>query len=431
MVFIGGMTIWILALVLLASLAALGYRQGAIRVLFSFAGIIFAGLLAAPLGKPFKPLLSLLGFHNPVWPWMLGPALAFVLVLILFKVAGAVADHKVEMHYKYHTDELKFALWERLNRRLGFCLGVLNGTAYFVLICFVLFNFSYSTVQIASSDAQTWTTRLINRLGRDLESTGMDKAARAVATLPESYYKTADLAGLLCQNPQLGDRLTNYPAFLSLLERDDIKQLAQDSTFTGAFQGSVPVGQLLHDPQVKAILQNVSLIETVWDDVQTNMDDLVVYLKTGQSPKYDPEKLIGFWDFNFTTTAAMLPIAQPKISPAQLMFARLWMTNYLQTTLVVASDHQAFLHNVPHLKSPMGETATLHLWPIIVYGLRSGSLPSTEPSTLTGQWENAGGNYKLSFLNNGQPDSLKAQIKNDQLTMTTSDGDTLVFDRAD
>ena len=79
----------------------------------------------------------------------------------------------------------------------------------------------------------------------------------------------------------------------------------------------------------------------------------------------------------------------------------------------------------------MGETATLHLWPIIVYGLRSGSLPSTEPSTLTGQWENAGGNYKLSFLNNGKPDSLKAQIKNDQLTMTTSDGDTLVFDRAD
>jgi len=425
------MTIWILALALLASLAALGYRQGAVRVVFSFAGIVFAALLAAPVGGCFKPLMSHLGIHNPALLWILGPLEAFVLGLILFKVAGSVADHKLEMHYKYHTDELKFALWERLNRRLGLCLGVLNGTAYFILICFVLFNLSYCTVQIASSDAQTWTTRLINRLGRDLESTGMDKAARAVATLPESYYQTADLAGLLCQNPQLGDRLTRYPAFLSLLERDDLKQLAQDSTFTGALQGGVPVGQLLHDPQVKAILQNVSLIETVWDDVQTNMDDMVVYLKTGRSPKYDPEKLIGFWDFNLTATAAMLPIAQPKISPTQLMFARLWMTNYLQTTLVVASDHQAFLHNVPHLKSPMGETATLHLWPIIVYGLRSGSLPSTEPSTLTGQWENAGGNYKLSFPNNGQPDSFKAQIKNDRLTLTTSDGDTLVFDRAD
>ena len=135
------MTIWILALVLLASLAALGYRQGAIRVVFSFAGIVVAGLLAAPVGKHFKPLMTHVGIHNPVLVWMLGPLEAFVLVLILFKIAGSVAHHRTEMHYKYHADELKFVLWERLNRRLGLCLGVLNGTAYFVLICFVAFQF--------------------------------------------------------------------------------------------------------------------------------------------------------------------------------------------------------------------------------------------------------------------------------------------------
>ena len=430
MVFIGGMTIGILALVLLASLAALGYRQGAVRVVFSFAGIVFAGLLAAPLGEHFEPLMPHVGIHNPTLIWMLGPLEAFVLVLILFKIAGSVVHHKTEMHYKYHTDELKFALWERLNYRLGLCLGVLNGTAYFVLICFVLFNLSYSTVQIASSDAQSWTTRLINRLGRDLESTGMNKAARAVATLPESYYKTADLAGLLCQNPQLGGRLPRYPAFLSLLERDDLKQLAQDSTFTSAFQGGVPMGQLLNDSQVKTILQNTELIKTVWEILQTNMDDLTVYLKTGQSPKYDSEKILGYWDFNTATTVALVPIAQPKISPAEMMFARLWMTNYAQMTLIVASDQQAFLHNLPRLKSSsVGETATLHLWPIIVYGLRSGSLPDTESSPLTGRWESTDGDYKLSFTNSGKPDSLKVQIKDDRLTMTTSGGDALVFDR--
>ncbi|MGA3285429.1 MAG: CvpA family protein [Verrucomicrobiota bacterium] len=426
------MTIWILALVLLASLAALGYRQGAIRVVFSFAGIVFGGLLAAPLGEHFKPLMPHADIHNPALIWMLGPLEAFALVLILFKIAGSFAHRKTELHYRYRADDVKFAMWERLNRRLGLCLGVLNGTAYFVLICFVLFNLSYWTVQVASSDTQTRTTRLINQLGRDMESTGMDKAARAVATLPESYYKTADLAGLLCQNPQLGDRLKHYPAFLALLERDDLKQLAQDSTFTSAFQGGVPVGQLLHDPQMNAILQNISLIDTLWENLQTNMDDLIVYLKTGQSPKYDPERILGFWNFNTTTTAAMLPIAQPKISPAEMKFARFWMTNYLQTTLVVASDQQIFLHNLPHLKSPLvGETATLHLWPIIVYGLRNGLLPNTETSTLTGRWEKADGDYKLSFTNNGKPDSLKIQIKNDRLTMTTSDGDTLVFDRED
>jgi uncharacterized membrane protein required for colicin V production len=430
MVFIGGVTIWILALVLLASLAALGYRQGAIRVVFSFAGIVFAGLLAAPLGEHFKPLMPHAGIHNPMLIWILGPLEAFVLVLILFKIAGSVVHRQTELHYKYQADDLKFALWERLNRRLGLCLGVLNGAAYFVLICFALFNFSYGTVQIASSDSQTWSTRLINKFGHDLESTGMNKAARAVATLPESYYKTADLAGLLCQNPQLGDRFVRYPAFLSLLERDDLKQLAQDSTFTSAFQGGAPMGQLFDDPQIKAILQNNDLIHTVWENLQTNMDDLVGYLKTGQSSKYDSEKMLGFWDFNPVTTAALLPIAQPKISPAQMMFARLWMTNYLQTVLVVVPDHQVFLHNLPRLKSsPVGETATLHLWPIIIYGIRSGSLPNTEASTLPGQWESADGGYKLSFTNNGKTDSLEVQIINDRLTMTTSDGDAMVFDR--
>jgi hypothetical protein len=426
------MTIWILALVLLASLAALGYRQGAIHVVFSFAGILVGGLLAAPLGEHFEPLMPHVGIHNPVMIWMLGPLEAFAVVLILFKIAGSVVHHKTEMHYKYHTDELKFVLWERLNRRLGLCLGLLNGTAYFVLICFVLSNFSYGTVQIASSDAQTWTTRLINRLGRDLESTGMNKAARAVATLPESYYQTADLAGLLCQNPQLGGRLARYPAFLSLLERDDLKQLAQDSTFTSAFQGGVPIGQVFNDPQFKSILQNNDLINTIWGTLQTNMDDLTAYLKTGHSPRYDSEKILGYWDFNTATTVALVPIAQPKIPPAQMMYARLWMTNYAQTTLIVASDHQAFLHNLPRLKSSsVGETATLHLWPIIVYGFRSGSLPDTETSTLAGQWESTDNGYKLSFTNSGKSDSLNVQIKGDRLTMTTSDGDALIFDRGE
>ena len=56
-----GMTIWILALVLLASLAGLGYRQGAIRVVFSLIGIVLAALLAVPVGHILQPLLPHFG----------------------------------------------------------------------------------------------------------------------------------------------------------------------------------------------------------------------------------------------------------------------------------------------------------------------------------------------------------------------------------
>lgn len=428
------MTIWILALVLLASAAALGYRQEAIRVVFSFAGIILGALLAAPLAVLFKPLLPHLGVHNPTFLWALAPLVAFVPVLMVFKIAGSFVHRKVELHYKYKTDDLQRALWERLSRRLGLCLGLLNGTAYFVLLCFLLFNLSYWTVQIGSSEAQTRTTRLINRLGRDLESTGMARAARAVATLPEEYYRLADLAGLICQNPQVSGRLTHYPAFLSLLERNDLKQLAQDSAFTTAWQGSAPLGQLFGDAQVTAILQNNDLINSVRENLQTNMEDLVVYLKTGRSPKYDSEKILGYWDFNTDTTTAMLAFTQPKGAFAEMNlqreFARRWATNYLQTFLIVAPDQKAYLHNLPRLKSsPVGETTTLHLWPIILHVFHSGSLPEMETSQLAGQWEGTDGDYQLTFANNGKPDTLKVQLKDDRLTLTTSDKDVLVFDR--
>ena len=64
MALIGGMTIWILALLLLAAGAGMGLRQGAIRVAISFVGIIISALLAWPLSGIIRPLLPHVGFHN-------------------------------------------------------------------------------------------------------------------------------------------------------------------------------------------------------------------------------------------------------------------------------------------------------------------------------------------------------------------------------
>src|ERR1044071_152777 len=115
MVLIVGMTIWILALVLIASAIGLGYKQGAIRASFSFLGILFATLLATALGKLFKWLMPHLGVHNETLIWMLAPIEAFVLILIIFKSAGFFTHHKVEMFYKYKAGDLRLALWERMN----------------------------------------------------------------------------------------------------------------------------------------------------------------------------------------------------------------------------------------------------------------------------------------------------------------------------
>ena len=400
------MTIWILALVLLASGTGLGYKQGAIRAAFSFAGIIFAGLLAATIGKIFKPLLPHVGVHNPALIWMIAPIEGFALVLIIFKVAGFFTHRKVEMYYKYKAGDLRLSLWTRLVKRLGACVGLMNGAAYFILLCFVIFNFSYWTVQIASSDQESRMARLLNRLGEDLQSTGISKAAKSVATLPDNYYKMADLAGLICQNPQVSARLVDYPPFLSLLERDDLQQLAHDADFTNGWAQHAPIGQLLNDPQAKAALENTQLVDTVLEIVETNLDDLVTYLTNGVSPKYASEKILGRWDFNVGVSVAMLAQARPNIPSAEMRSVRaLWTEDFAQTTFVAGSDGQAFLKNLPTFKP--------------------GQPPPTE--TWKGQWSSNGTNYDLTLANGGENKFMTATTDGARLTLK-DDKNTLVFD---
>src|SRR6185436_17544668 len=156
------MTIWLLALLLMGCLAGVGYQQGAIRVAISFVAIVVAALLAGPLAKLVRPVLAAVGVANPVLLWSLAPFIGFVLVLTAFKIGALAAHMKVDVYYKYNAGDLRLALFNRLNARLGLCLGLLNAVAYLVLISFVIHTFSYWTVQMASSDDDPRRLRILN-----------------------------------------------------------------------------------------------------------------------------------------------------------------------------------------------------------------------------------------------------------------------------
>ncbi len=268
----------------MASLAGLGYRQGAIRVAFSLVGIVISALLAWPLTRPVQFLLPYVGIKDPVVTWLLSPFIVFVILLSLFKSGGFFVHRKVDVFYRYKASELQSTLYERLSRRLGLCLGLVNGLIYLILISFVIYDFSYWTTQVATSDEEPKSVRWLNRMGNDLKKTDMVEVARAVDPLPEIYFKAADLAGLLDQNPGLRERLSAYPAFLSLAERDDFKQLGQDTDFQNAWKNTnSPVGLMLNSGIAKSILENNDTRALVWGIVQTNIDDLNSYLQSGQS----------------------------------------------------------------------------------------------------------------------------------------------------
>jgi len=413
MIFNGGMSIWILAIIVMVSTALAGWRLGAIRAAISFVGILFAALLAVPVGKLVHPLLSHLGASNPIYAWALAPVVGFILVSIVFKVIGQPVHSKVEHFYKYKAGDLRLALWVRINSRLGICVGLLNGALYFVLISFLIFNLTYWTTQVAVAPNQPLVIRVANQLGNDLQATHLSRAASAVGTLPPDFYQLADLSGFLMQNPQVGPRLADYPALTSLWERDDFQGLVQDSTLTNALASGTTLGELLNDPAVRAFLENKEQTQLVTGILQTNLDDLTDYLKTGKSAKYDGDKIIGHWEFNPAVTIAWLRQSRPKIPASEMRSVRAWMTQaYAQTSVLATGDNQLFIKSLPKLK------------------ITAGQAPTTELNDWKGDWTADGTNYDLHVSFNGEDKFLTGVAEDYRLSV--KDGKNLmVFDRAD
>lgn len=404
------MTIWILAILLLASLAALGYRQGGIRVGISLIGIIFAALLALPLARVFKPILGAVGVSNPVLLWALAPFLGFVLVNALFKIGAMFAHQKVEVYYKYHAGDLRIALWERLNQRMGLCLGLANGTAYLILLSFVIYAFSYWTVQMATTDSEPMSVRVLNRMGKDLESTGMSKVARAVDRLAPAYYETADIVGLVYHNPLLEARLTRYPAFLALAERQEFQDLANDHDFHERRLRREPISELMNHPKAQVVLQNPDTLRELWQTAVPNLKDLHVFLETGKSPKYDQERILGRWNFDVNSALMLVRKARPNLPSPEMQKLRNRMSAmFANTSFVAATENQAILKNVPPLTP---------------------SAAPTELQTLHGKWKGFGANYELTFETGGATQQFDAVVEGDRLTINT-EGMGLAFLRED
>ncbi len=407
------MIIWVLALVLMASLAGLGYRQGAIRVAFSFVAIMFGVLLAPLLGRLLKPVLVATGVTNPVLVWLLGPVIVFVLISIIFKMAALPVHQKVDVHFKYHAGDLRQILWERLSRRLGLCLGLLNGAAYLILICFAFFVLGYWTFQVASPGEDPTTIKLLNWFGRGLQTTGFDKVARAFDRFPKEWYEAADLTGIIYNNPLTEARLSRYPAFLGLAELPEFKDLGNDKEFADLRQKRAAIMEIVRYPKIDAMLKRPELLRQVWNTVAPDMKDLRIFLVTGQSPEYDSEKILWRWRFDVGAAVSAARRLKPNMAAKELLAVRRYITaSYENSSFVAMTDHRALLKSVPQLARP---AAAAH---------------SLATQNLEGKWANQGGQYQLSMSPGGQQE-FTAAIEGDRLTINTGEGMNLIFNRKD
>ncbi len=405
------MSIWILAILMIACVAVAGWRQGAIHAAFSTVGILFGLLLGGLVGKIFHWVLPFLGVSNPVFVWLLAPVCGFILIVILFKIAGFKVHTQVDVYYKYKAGDLRLAMWQRLNTRLGISVGMVNGALYFLAVCFVIFNLSYWTVQAASAaKPQAALTRLVNQLGSDLQSSGFARSAAALHILPPNYYRLADLTGILMQNPPTGARVADYPGLTALWQRQDIQPLATDGGVTGSLASDATLHDILNEPPVEDFLKNKTLTTLVLNTLAANFDDFTNYLVTGKSAKYDGKKILGRWAFNVNVSLAWLRQDRPKILASEMGAIRtLWTQAYAKTTILVTGDNQVFIKSLPRINCQPGPPQ-LDDW--------------------KGDWSLDGNNYTVHVTCNGEDKFLAVSATD--LRLTVKDGRSLlIFDRVD
>lgn len=406
------MTIWLITILLLPSIAAIGYQQGAIRASMSFFGIILAVMLSGLAGKIFNPLLGLFGVTSPLLLWALPTMLGFLLVLTLVKVGGFMIHQKVDVYYKYKAGDLRLSLWDRINSRLGACVGLLNGVAYIVVFSMCVHSVSYWTVQLASSEGDSRAMRLVNQLGRDLQSTGLARVARAATSLPESYYDTADLAGLVFQNSLLEARLIRYPGLLALGERAEFQTLGQDTSFAETRLKGAALGEVLSNPAAKAISENAELMRLTLATLKPDLKDIGYFLTNGisQNPAYS-DPVLGRWRFDSSGTMLAYRRIKPNIVGGEATRIRAWMhERFAKCIVVVAPDKMAMLKNFPQGK----------LQP----GLTSGA----ETKTMKGEWKADGTEYEFTL--EGGTEKRIAKFEGNRL-MVQGDGASVSFLKED
>jgi uncharacterized membrane protein required for colicin V production len=395
--------VWLIALVCLGLVGIAGFYQGPVRAAFSFFGIVIGAMLAGPLSPLTKHLLPLFGLSHPVWQIFLPQAIAFLVVLVIFKIAGQVLHQKIAVFYKYKVDDRSRISWERMYARVGFCVGLLNGTVYFILLMIPLYVGGYFTTEAQANESAPAGARFLSGIRADLTRDKMDHVVAAYDPTPPQVYKAADIATLVLHNPLSENRLAHYPPFLLLAERPEFKNLSTDITLQQMIQSQAPVADIVKYPAVQAILTNSSITTEISGLIANDLDDLSNYLMSGQSAKYDSEPILGIWKGSRSQTMAELRRQQPDLTPVQLRAKE--------------SDIFPIVEGLSLTGLPDGQ--------MILKKLNATSADNTVISA--GPWKHEGSTYQVT-LPGSHPETSEVKVEDNKLFLP-KDGYVLVFEK--
>ncbi|MDB4795210.1 CvpA family protein [Verrucomicrobia bacterium] len=330
--------IWLVAILLLAVFAGVGYLKGAIRMSVSLAGLFVGLMLAKPMAPMMTPIYTASGMTNLLWLSLLPPITAFFVVGLVFVVIGFIVHYKIGQYYKFSADEVTRLTWERMNKRSGAALGLLVGGIYTVLVGMLIYVGGYLTTQVATENDQG-PVGYLNSLAAGLESSGLGKIARSISPVPEKYFKVADILGMSHKTPLLEVRYRNYPPFLNLGEESTIEEMGSNDEYHNLLIQQASLDEIIKHPISVKLMSDQALTDRL---LATDLDDLRAYLETGESPRYADELFLGRWELDGNATINYFKKNTIGVKARQIREMKEVVTNWLLGMSMVVYPDQTY-----------------------------------------------------------------------------------------
>lgn len=353
-------------------------------MLVALIGTFVSLALMGPLGRLLQPVADTVAANNLAMSMGLPGFVAFVVVWLALYALGFLAHKPVEHHYKYNEDDATRDRFGKVNQAGGCVLGILIGMIVFFTVGKRVYAGGYLTAQTTGEGVnEPGLVKLGTALRRSAATSDWERTFAALDESPERYYAVSDVLGVLYENPSVLEYLRDYPPFYSLEDKPEFVDMAQDPEFMDLLRNKAGFSQVVNHPKVRAVLANGELTTAL---LAMDLEDFTAWVKTGVSPKYADEKILGRWKIDVASVLLSMRRQRGNIPPAEFAMMRTVLTSVLSPLrfkffpdgrFLVIRDAVAPVVGADGLEVPPAPAPVGGMDPAIAsrYGLRPGAAP--------------------------------------------------------
>ncbi len=340
------MWIYLLIGLLFLILAVEGYFKGGVNGVITLLGVIIAiNFSGAFGGLAYGWLADKWPIGDfPFWHRVVPTVAGFITIALLFAIAGLVVSIIIRKRLADRWDEFQIDSYKGMNRKFGFCTGLITATVYSVMMLAIIYRLGNFTVPFQQEDGDEGMLAMLNESRVQLDDTPFLKIAAAYDTTPDLHYEIRDALLLIWDDRgrKIQDLMKAYPGFYALRYDPEIRSLigdseddssedssdnpsgesfGDDSGATGGSEGDgdslyhmwksndqLTLDQILSNSDVVAAVNNryeeLKTIEPGSDEakrlgafIKDLTDEEEGFLRTGKSKLYGRDLIVGRWKF--------------------------------------------------------------------------------------------------------------------------------------